>query len=144
MKFAINVTKPGRSLLTNAYTSVLSTAGSAAISGASRWLDARAPPGPRTAAPAATASPSAASAVLRRRVFVVRICSSLGGTCAGLGSAVPHGRMGGCEISLTDPSAAPLAPNTPTLTITPGDRAGSDGPGANLACAAPSLSGLLP
>src|SRR5215472_12592271 len=79
MKFAINVTKPGRSGLTNAYTSVLSTAGSAAMSGASRWLDADAPTGPRMAIPVAKLNPNAASAALARRSLVVRIVSSLGG-----------------------------------------------------------------
>src|SRR5215813_7785236 len=123
MKFAMRLTYPGRSLLTNAYTSVLSTVGSAAISGASRWLDALAPPGPRTAAPVATASPSAASAALRRRVLVMGIVPPLV-DCAGLGSALLHRWMGGCEIPLTDPSAAPLASNTRTLTITPGDHPG--------------------
>src|SRR6266576_5745763 len=50
------------------------------MSGASRWLDAPAPLGPRPATPAAKASPSAASAVPRRRVLVERICSSVSGT----------------------------------------------------------------
>src|SRR5215813_15122302 len=91
MKFAMRLTYPGRSLLTNAYTSVLSTAGSAAISGASRWLDALAPPGPRTANPAARASPSAATAVLRRRVLVVGIVPPSVGALAW----VRPGRFGG-------------------------------------------------
>src|SRR5215472_15780053 len=38
--------------------------------------------------------------------------------------------MGGCEIPLTDPSAVPLASNTPTLTTTPGDRAAVRRPGS--------------
>src|SRR6185437_1797985 len=51
------------------------------MSGASRWLDALAPLGPRSAAPVARASPSAASAALVRRTLVVRMCfPSLGGT----------------------------------------------------------------
>src|SRR6478736_7884480 len=43
MKFAISVTVPGLSGLTNAYTSVLSATGSLAISGASRCEDMRLP-----------------------------------------------------------------------------------------------------
>src|SRR5215831_19913304 len=92
MKFATSVTKPGRSGLTNAYTSVLSTAGSAAISGASRWLDAPASPGPRAATPAAKASPSAASAVPRGRAFGMRIVPPLDGTVL---AWVRPGRIGG-------------------------------------------------
>src|SRR5215813_2585414 len=113
MKFAMRLTYPGRSLLTNAYTSVLSTAGSAAISGASRWLDARAPLGPRTATPAAKASPSAASAAAGRRVLVVRIAPPLVGLCLPGGSGQLHRWMGDCEIHLIDPSEAPFAPNKP-------------------------------
>jgi len=48
--------------------------------------------------------------------------------CAGLGSALLHRRMGGCEISLTDPSVAPLAPNIPF--VVPGGEAGSHSGGA--------------
>src|SRR5262249_31051787 len=50
------------------------------MSGASRWLDAPAPLGPRPATPAARASPSAASAVPRRRVLVERIFPAVRGT----------------------------------------------------------------
>ena len=57
------VTFEGSSGLTNAYRSVLSAAGSPAIWGASRWLDASAPP----AAEAVMAS-APASAVARARV----------------------------------------------------------------------------
>src|SRR5256884_2011549 len=51
------------------------------MSGASRWLDAPAPLGPRPATPAAKASPSAASAVPRRRVLVERIVPPSVGLC---------------------------------------------------------------
>src|SRR2546421_12357789 len=66
----MNVTVPGRSGLRNAYRSVPSTCGSAATSGASRWLDANPAWGPRPAtspAPRATAAP-AATATFRNRL----------------------------------------------------------------------------
>src|SRR5262249_57454142 len=44
--------------------------------------------------------------------------------CAGLGSALPRRWMGGCEISLTDPYAAPPASNAPTLGGRPCRRSG--------------------
>jgi len=37
--------------------------------------------------------------------------------------------MGGCEIPLTDPSVAPLAPNIPFVTITIRDHLRSGGAG---------------
>src|SRR6266576_5026680 len=101
------------------------------MSGASRWLDAPAPLGPRPATPAARASPSAASAVPRRRVLVERIVPPSNGDCAGLGSALLHRRMGGCEIPLTDPSVSPLAPNIPFVAITSRDHLRSGGRAAD-------------
>src|SRR5262245_48846127 len=56
------VTVPGRSGLTNAYTSVLSAAGSSPMSGASRWLEAAAPLGP-TAPPSAATTTVAATTI---------------------------------------------------------------------------------
>jgi hypothetical protein len=47
--------------------------------------------------------------------------------CAGMGSALLHRRMGGCEIPLTDPSVAPLAPNIPFVAITFRDHLRSGG-----------------
>src|SRR5262245_16853180 len=51
----------------NAYRSVLSAAGSAAIRGASRWLDASALLGPSPASPAVSATPTAARAAPARQ-----------------------------------------------------------------------------
>src|SRR5215210_5550322 len=64
----MRVTLCGFSGLEKAYTSVLSTAGSLRISGASRWLDAPATVGSRpTTAEAATTLPAAMHAVARLR-----------------------------------------------------------------------------
>src|SRR5919204_2815683 len=68
----MNVTDPGRSGLRNAYRSVPSTCGSAATSGASRWLDALPSPGPSPASrppPRATVAPRA-TAALRNRLVI--------------------------------------------------------------------------
>src|SRR3954466_8065679 len=62
------VTKSGWSPATNAYRSVLSTDGSAEISGASRWLEATEEPGTRTSTAAINnVAPAAASTPLVRR-----------------------------------------------------------------------------
>src|SRR5215472_13983227 len=70
------VTVSGLSGLTNAYTSVLSIAGSAATSGASRWLDATAAPGPNPYRPTPATMPVAARMIPARRLelVVVIIC----------------------------------------------------------------------
>src|SRR3954471_20886668 len=68
-QLAIRLTVLGSSGLTNAYVSVLSTAGSLEMYGASRWLDAELVPGPSNAAPPATVAAAVrmASARLRAR-----------------------------------------------------------------------------
>src|SRR5687768_12947273 len=70
----MSVTVSGSSGLTKAYVSVLSTSGFAAVSGASRWLEALPADGPSsrpvpvTATPAATSAEPARRARWRRRV----------------------------------------------------------------------------
>src|SRR5688572_6492255 len=63
----MNVTVCGRWGLAYAYGSVLSTAGSAAISGAARWLDATAVAGPSPYSEPASTTPTAPTARPRRR-----------------------------------------------------------------------------
>src|SRR6185437_15380349 len=92
------------------------------MSGASRWLDALAPLGPRSAAPVARASPSAASAALVRRTLVVRMCfPSLGGTVL---AWVRPCRSGGWAAvrfrSLTHPRRG-LVRTHQLVTTAPGD-----------------------
>ena len=66
-QFATKLTLFGSSGLTNAYVSVLSTAGSVEMYGASRWLDAVLVPGPSRAAPPATVAAAARTASARVR-----------------------------------------------------------------------------
>src|ERR1700737_1942316 len=63
------VTVSGLSGLRNAYKSVLSALGSCEMSGASRWLDAVAAPGPP--ARTATVTPSAVAAAAARSASVI-------------------------------------------------------------------------
>src|SRR4051795_635545 len=66
MKLLMIVTVLGASGLTNAYKSVLSACGSAAINGASRWLEAPPGVGPRpTNTPTAAAAATAVTATRR-------------------------------------------------------------------------------
>src|SRR5436305_15047807 len=65
-QFAMRATSCGEAFGTNAYRSVVSTAGSFAMSGASRWLDALTGRGTSTAA-VVTATPAAASRMSGRR-----------------------------------------------------------------------------
>src|SRR4051794_41647061 len=66
MKLLMIVTVLGASGLTNAYRSVLSACGSAAINGASRWLEAPPGVGPRpTNTPTAAAAATAVTATRR-------------------------------------------------------------------------------
>src|SRR5690349_9060760 len=68
-QLATNVTLLASSGLTNAYVSVLSTAGSVEMYGASRWLDAELVPGPSNAAPPATVAAAVRTAIARERVI---------------------------------------------------------------------------
>src|SRR4051812_18221251 len=68
-QLAMRLTVLGSSGLTNAYVSVLSTAGSVEMYGASRWLDAELVPGPSSAAPPATVAAAVRTARARARAF---------------------------------------------------------------------------
>src|SRR5262245_33338489 len=68
----MSVTVFGLSGLTNAYTSVLSSLGSAATVGASRWLEALPALGPSALTPNATAATAAAVVTARRARTVGR------------------------------------------------------------------------
>src|SRR6185437_12621401 len=88
------------------------------MSGASRWLDALAPLGPRSAAPVARASPSAASAALVRRTLVVRMCfPSLGGTVLAWVRACWSGGWAAVRFrSLTHPRRSLVRTRQPVTT----------------------------
>ena len=79
MKFARIVTVSGLFGLTNAYRSVLSTAGSSAISGASRWLDAVAPDGPALPTKAAAATEAMITPASARSSTPLLMCSPFPG-----------------------------------------------------------------
>src|SRR3954463_8497419 len=72
-QLATKLTVLGSSGLTNAYVSVLSTAGSVEMYGASRWLDAELVPGPSNAAPPATVAAAVSTASARERVVDRRV-----------------------------------------------------------------------
>src|SRR3954471_22245773 len=78
-QLAMRLTVLGSSGLTNAYVSVLWTAGWLEMYGASRWLDAELVPGPSSAAPPATvaAAVRTASARVRARDRWVRVMELL-------------------------------------------------------------------
>src|SRR5215831_6191213 len=72
MKLLITVSVSGLSGERNAYTSVLSAEGSSEISGASRWLEAEAVPGPELRMTAATRA-SVTSAAAPRATATLRM-----------------------------------------------------------------------
>src|ERR1700694_6027617 len=80
IQFAISVTVFGLSGLTNAYVSVLSATGSWLISGASRWLEAFAPP----RVPSAPAAPATSTtSALGRNLRLVRMVPPSSGCSTG-------------------------------------------------------------
>src|SRR6476619_7585873 len=96
MKLLMIVTLLGVSGLTNAYTSVLSACGSAAINGASRWLDA--PPGVGPSPANTPIAATAAAAVTAKRRLVVRNGATVPSSSSWAvdGTTAASGRSRGC------------------------------------------------